>query len=49
VYPPAVSVQVFPADRFWPHVVVVAHSFTSPHDAVSPLPDGEYPDPHMHE
>ena len=33
-------VQVLVAERFLPHAVVARHSFTSPHDALSPLPVG---------
>jgi hypothetical protein len=41
-------VQVFEAERFWPHVVVVAHSFTSAQDAVSPEPVDWKPDAQPH-
>jgi hypothetical protein len=41
-------VQVFDAERFWPHVVVVAHSFTSTHVAVAPLPARTKPGPQPH-
>jgi hypothetical protein len=49
VYPPTVSVQVFVAERFLPHAVLAAHSSTSPHVAVNPLPEGKYPLPQVHE
>jgi hypothetical protein len=42
-------VQEFVAERFWPHVVVVAHSLTSPQLNVVPLPVVVYPGVHVHE
>jgi hypothetical protein len=49
VYAPTVFEQVLLAERLLPQAVEIAHSFTSMHDAVRPLPDDWKPVPHEHE